>query len=764
MNNKRASFFRQTGVLISRYLKIFFNDKQSLLLNIAIPLLTIAIVCLVATDDMFPEKTLTDHSINNGYPVLAWQQVVQEENGEFTVSKSGIGKTDEAGFENDPFVYMLLDENDFSSVDNVKCSFYLDSKPSEITEINSGDVKISKGDSGIYMIGAFVNENDIDANCNYKATFTGTVTDNNNKSSELSQDVEFHTLDKFDDYDDVSEYIDLNDFYSDVKTVSADFDVNDYYQDHYANLVESMEINGDKYIVVGDADTLAYLFSKEKGYGDNTNYEEKNIYLNCNVDMSNFDSFMPLGGADNPYSGIFDGNGHVISGIDYETEKDNSGLFGVVTGTVKNLGIENSSFKTNGKNAGAFAGTLKGNAKLDFCYVSDGEDAESVVYAQKGYAGGLVGNAVGENVEISNCYSTIKVEADGDYIGGLLGSGTSVTCKACYSISKLESDGDNPNENSAYCGALTGRSDDITMSNCYYSKDNVSVLAVGQKDASVDIDENNVKGVSSEKLKEYAEQLAYENENPDDDATYAFKSDGQLGQFVGTQTGLFMLVCVAIFVGICNSIQEVCKERNILKREYMTNLRLSSYVVSKLVVQAMVCAVQMIFVLLIFAIFTRSKELPAAGVILPSVWIEFYITMFLLTFAADTMSLVISSIVKTSATANTFIPIILIVQIVFSGVLFDLGDVMDKFASLMISKWGIAGLAASTRLNNDRNSFLLSNPDFELQLGKSMASVKSLYMSDAGNLIKIWCILIVFTVVCAVLSGVILTRVKKDQR
>lgn len=764
MKNKRASFFRQTGVLISRYLKIFFNDKQSLLLNIAIPLLTIAIVCLVATDDMFPEKTLTDHSINNGYPVLAWQQVVQEEEGKFTVSKSGIGKTDESGYDDDPFVYMLLDDNDFSSVDDVDCSFYLESEPEEVKEINSGDVKIAKGDSGIYMIGAFVNENDVDANCNYKATFTGTVTDKDNKSSELTQDVEFSTLDKFDDYEDVSEYLELGDFYSEVKTVSADFDVNDYYQDHYANLVESMEINGDKYIVVGDADTLAYLFSEEKGYGDNTKYEDKNIYLNCDLDMSDFEGFMPLGSADDSYSGIFDGNGHVITGINFETDKDNSGLFGVVTGTVKNLGIENSSFKTSGKNAGAFAGTLKGKAKLDFCYASDSNDDESVVCAEKGYAGGLVGNAVGENVEISNCYSTIKVETDGDYLGGLLGSGRSVTCKACYSISKLESDGDNPDKKSAYCGALTGRADDVTMNNCYYSSDSVSVLAVGQKDDSIDIDENNVKGVSSEKLKEYAEQLAYENENPEEDPTYAFKSDGQLGQFVGTQTGLFMLVCVAIFVGICNSIQEVCKERNILKREYMTNLRLSSYVVSKLVVQALVCAVQMIFVLLIFAIFTRDKELPGSGVILPSVWLEFYITMFLLTFAADTMSLVISSIVKTSATANTFIPIILIVQIVFSGVLFDLGDVMDKFASLMISKWGIAGLAASTRLNNDRNSFLLSNPDFELQLGKSMASVKSLYMSDAGNLIKIWCILIVFTVVCAVLSGVILTRVKKDQR
>ena len=138
--------------------------------------------------------------------------------------------------------------------------------------------------------------------------------------------------------------------------------------------------------------------------------------------------------------------------------------------------------------------------------------------------------------------------------------------------------------------------------------------------------------------------------------------------------------------------------------------------------------------------------------------------MFLLAFAADTTALVISSIVKNSSTANTFIPIILIVQIVFSGVLFDLGNAMEKFASLMISKWGIAGLAISSRLNDSRNSFLLDSPDFELKLGPSMSTVKDLYNSSPANLIKVWGILLVFILVCSVLSTVLLKRVKKDKR
>ena len=50
--NKKPSFFRQAGILIERYFHIFFNDKQNLILTIAIPLLTILIVCFVSCPGM----------------------------------------------------------------------------------------------------------------------------------------------------------------------------------------------------------------------------------------------------------------------------------------------------------------------------------------------------------------------------------------------------------------------------------------------------------------------------------------------------------------------------------------------------------------------------------------------------------------------------------------------------------------------------------------------------------------------------------------
>ena len=44
------------------------------------------------------------------------------------------------------------------------------------------------------------------------------------------------------------------------------------------------------------------------------------------------------------------------------------------------------------------------------------------------------------------------------------------------------------------------------------------------------------------------------------------------------------LVLFCFWVGMLNAIQEVCKERSILKREYMTGLSLNQYILSKILV------------------------------------------------------------------------------------------------------------------------------------------------------------------------------------
>lgn len=756
---RNNSFFRQMSVLTSRYIKIFFNDKQNLLLTITIPLLTIIIVALVASGDMYSPKTKMDHRINDGFPILAWQQTVQEDSDEFTVNTAGIGTIDD---EDEPCLYIVFDKNKYDEFSNEQ--FIIKTKDGKkVFEEKGSKLKIKKSKSdGIYSIYACFDEDDFDEGATYKACFTCDVKSiDGKKYGELEHDFDFiYSKDRANVTKIVTEDGNVYDAFS---TLSKNFDLNDYVNDNREKLLSlskaQMSIDGENYVVINDASTLAFVLSDKSnliGF-DNDEWFEYNYYLNCDIDLNDYDDLKPLGNIDNPYNGIFDGNGHIIKNYKLNSNQQNIGFIGVLNGTVKGIGFEDCAINTSSQNAGVIAGTVRESGIITNCYVKN-----SAVSADNGYVGGIAGNIDDENdgvnVDIHTCYvKDCDVLTKGDYAGGIVGNLNEASLKACYSIVNI----DLPSE-VLFVGMITGCSNNINnLENCKYLENN-DLYAVGDSSSSVDFDDNNVGAINEEKLKEYSAGLSFTI--GDNDTEYGFKKDGQLDLFGGTQTGLFMLVCVAIFVGICNSIQEICKERNILKREYMTNLKLTAYMSSKIIVQALICAVQMVLVLAIFAISVKEKEMYSSGVIFHSIWIEYFITMFLLCFAADTMALVISSVVKNNSTANTFIPIVLIVQIVFSGVLFDLGDAMDKFAALMISKWGIAGLAISSRLNDSRTGFLLNSPEFELKLGPTMSTVKDLYMSSSANLLKVWGILLAFIVASSILSTVLLTQVKKDRR
>ena len=683
--NKKPSFFRQAGVLIDRYFHVFFNDKQNLLLMIAIPLLTILIVCFVACPDMFSVKPNEnkDKSINDSYPVLNWETVVQYKE----------------------------DEDD----------------PNEIVEIEVPEVTLEKW----------------------------------SKNSE-SEAPNSPTKD-----------------------------------------------DGENYFLITNAKQLAFLSEAAESPVDSVrDYLTYNYLLQVDIDLKEID-FTPIGTKEHPFTGTFDGNGHIIKNLKIDSKDDNVGLFGYVksdekakskidlggnelvfrhNGIIKALQVQNCNIKTTGKNAGVIVGTLDARGRIFNVSAKGGS-----ITADKGNVGGILGNAASGKSEIYVCYSTTAVKSKSKNVGGLVGNLGEARLSGAYSTSKVVYRGKSSNKVEHF-GAVVGSCDDCEeqLKNVYYDNQlyedtKNEYEAVNDKDYA-----GYAVGVKTKDLYNYASFLvpfkgienAYDILHPDkdkdddkeDDEDYdaekdkdledifGFKKDAQLEEFTGTQTGLFMLVCVAIFVGICNSIQEICKERNILKREYMTNLRLGSYVISKLVVQAAICAVQMVVVVFIFFLFVHNKTMPDKGVILSSIWIEFYITMFLLAFAADTMSLVISSIVKNSATANTFIPIILIVQIVFSGVLFEMEGAMDVLSNLMISKWGIAAFAASTHLNDSQQSFLINNPAFQLKLGSDMSIVKDVYTSTVSNLLFVWGVLLAFIIVCSILCRILLTRVKNDRR
>ena len=235
----------------------------------------------------------------------------------------------------------------------------------------------------------------------------------------------------------------------------------------------------------------------------------------------------PIGTGSSAYfAGIFDGQGHYISGL-YTAEKQNNGLFGwAANAEIKNLAIINSYFSTIGRDNGGngqmlasfaartYGTTLKNlytNAILeyapgaghkgDWCTAGivgiasspalgkteDSKDnitftkqsiLENCVFAGKiitneansttgAAVGGILGSSNGKPVTIKNCLFVGEIDSNDKQVGGiaaLIYDGSTV--EGCVSIGKMTATAATPE----IWGAVVGQTDGTTtIQNCYYS-------------------------------------------------------------------------------------------------------------------------------------------------------------------------------------------------------------------------------------------------------------------------------------------------------
>lgn len=166
----------------------------------------------------------------------------------------------------------------------------------------------------------------------------------------------------------------------------------------------------------------------------------------------------------------------------------------------------------------------------------------------------------------------------------------------------------------------------------------------------------------------------------------------------GTLTGTFALACICIWNGFFNSIQVICRERAIIKREHRSGLHISSYVLAHMIYQAFICICQVIITIAICL--ATNIVFPKETLLFSIPYIDFCITMFLITYCADMLALMISAIAKTTTTAMTVMPFLLIVQLVFSGGFFSLPDSAEPLTDFTIAKWGLISLCAQGNYNS----------------------------------------------------------------
>lgn len=152
-----------------------------------------------------------------------------------------------------------------------------------------------------------------------------------------------------------------------------------------------------------------------------------------------------------PFGGIFDGNDHTISNLSLRTTHQwYTGLFGCLSGQIKNLGLINPDVFAQGGMVGSLVGSQE-QGSVTSCYV------EGARVSGDNFIGGLVGSTSGRTVY---CYSTGTVSGN-TYVGGFGGFVGDATVNSCYSRANVTGN--------LEVGGLAGMTNNeaSVISNCY---------------------------------------------------------------------------------------------------------------------------------------------------------------------------------------------------------------------------------------------------------------------------------------------------------
>jgi ABC transport system ATP-binding/permease protein len=158
---------------------------------------------------------------------------------------------------------------------------------------------------------------------------------------------------------------------------------------------------------------------------------------------------------------------------------------------------------------------------------------------------------------------------------------------------------------------------------------------------------------------------------------------------------LFIFTCASLWVGLSSSLQEVVKESAIYSRERLVNLRLRSYLGSKVTVLGTLAVIQTILIVIFITIGFK----PPTFNLVP--WqIGIFINTSLTLTASFSLGLLASTVVKNSTGATSALTLLALPQIIFSGVLFKLQGVTAAISCLMLSRWAIGAYGIIVNIND----------------------------------------------------------------
>ncbi|HRJ30336.1 MAG TPA: ATP-binding cassette domain-containing protein [Cyclobacteriaceae bacterium] len=188
---------------------------------------------------------------------------------------------------------------------------------------------------------------------------------------------------------------------------------------------------------------------------------------------------------------------------------------------------------------------------------------------------------------------------------------------------------------------------------------------------------------------------------------------------------ILMSIIVALFMGLTVSAEEIIRDRKILKRESFLNLSWNSYLVSKVSILFTLSAIQTLMFVLVGHLMLEIEW----RMILP-----FWFALFTVSCMTNVLGLNISSAFNSAVTVYVMIPLLLIPQMILSGLLFRFDKLNDLIstkgkvplvADFMASRWAFEALAVYHFKNNS-----YEKPFYDFEKFESQADFRSSFLVD----------------------------------
>ncbi|MBT1702796.1 ATP-binding cassette domain-containing protein [Chryseosolibacter indicus] len=191
---------------------------------------------------------------------------------------------------------------------------------------------------------------------------------------------------------------------------------------------------------------------------------------------------------------------------------------------------------------------------------------------------------------------------------------------------------------------------------------------------------------------------------------------------------MLMSIIVALFMGLTVSAEEIIRDRKILKRESFLNLSWNSYLLSKISILFVLSAIQTLTFVLVGHLILEIEW---------SMLLPFWFVLFTTSCMANVLGLNISSAFNSAVTVYVMIPLLLIPQMILSGLLFSFDKLNNMIstkgkvpivADMMASRWAYEAMAVYQFKNNS-----YEEPYYALEKVEAQSDFNSSFLVDELN-------------------------------